>query len=455
MHLFGAPGLVHGPDAEILPLQPKRAAVLAYLVVSRPGPLHRRDRLLAIFWPEHSTRRGRNALSKVVHHLGRSLPPGSILTQDDQIGIAPDRLWCDVRAFEQALDSGRAEEALSLYGADLLEGFHIAGSPDFDQWADAERRRLRRQAVASAWELASEAEQAGDGPRATAFARRAVEWAPRDESAFCRFLTLLHNRGNRGEALEAFDRFARDLLRDYGVEPSAPTLELIEAIRDGTLHTEPLPSISAGLTPGGRTFGSHGLEPSSERKAQEGELTPTLPVPVPGPTQKGATPRRPITGKLAWGVVGMAALVLSGSEPLPTSGGEVPAGSVLVTEFEDGTDRGTDQSPDEGLGPAVSEALRIDLAQSRAFHLVDPVDIGETLEFMGRRRSAAVSAEVGHEVAARSGIDAVVEGAVLRAGTGYILTAAIRAGSDGRTIASLRESVTDPDQMIEGIDHLS
>lgn len=459
MHLFGAPGLVRGADAEILPLQPKRAAVLTYLVVARPGPLHRRDTLLALFWPEHSARRGRNALSKVIHHLGRSLPPGSILTQDDQIGIAPDRLWCDVRAFEQALESGRAEEALSLYGADLLEGFHIAGSPDFDLWADAERRRLRRRAVASAWDLASEAEQAGDGPLATALARRAVEWAPRDESALRRFLTLLYNRGNRGTALEAFEMFAGDLRRDFGVDPSAPTLELIEAIRDGTLPKEPVPTTSAELTPGRRAVGSHGLEPWSEERAQEAELTPTPQAPAPGPTQKGATARRPITGKLAWGVVGVVVLVLSGSQLVSTSRGGVSAGSVLVTEFEEGMDRGTDRSTDEGtdegLGAAVSEALRIDLAQSRAFDLVDPVDIGETLELMGRRRSAAISAEVGHEVAARSGIDAFVEGAVLRAGTGYILTAAIRAGSDGRTIASLRESVTDPDQMIESIDHLS
>jgi hypothetical protein len=37
-------------------LQPKRAAVLAYLMVARPGPLHRRDSLLAMFWPELHSR---------------------------------------------------------------------------------------------------------------------------------------------------------------------------------------------------------------------------------------------------------------------------------------------------------------------------------------------------------------------------------------------------------------
>lgn len=102
-------------------------------------------------------------------------------------------------------------------------------------------------------------------------------------------------------------------------------------------------------------------------------------------------------------------------------------GRVLVTEFDDGTD--------EGLGAVVSEALRIDLAQSPALDLVDRADIVETLELMGLGSGVPISKEVGREVAVRDGIEAFVEGAVVPAGSGCILTAAIRAGSDRRTIA--------------------
>ncbi|MDH3222843.1 MAG: hypothetical protein OEO23_03935, partial [Gemmatimonadota bacterium] len=234
--MFGAPGLVLGrEDSEILTLQPKRVAVLTYLMVARPGSLHRRDTLLAMFWPEHDADRGRNALSKVLHHLRRSLPPGAILTSGDQIGVDRSQLWCDVTEFERALEGGRLEEGLALYRGDLLQGFHISGSPDFDHWSDLQRSRLRRMAASAAWEIASDAQLDGNGARATRFARQALEWAPSDEAGLRRFLTLLQRYGNRAEAMEAYESFARDLRRDHGVDPSSPTVQLVEAIRGGSL----------------------------------------------------------------------------------------------------------------------------------------------------------------------------------------------------------------------------
>jgi tetratricopeptide (TPR) repeat protein len=74
---------------------------------------------------------------------------------------------------------------------------------------------------------------------------------------------------------------------------------------------------------------------------------------------------------------------------------------------------------------------------------------------MGLQSSATVSAEVGREVAVRQGLGVFVEGSVASAGTGYIITAAIRGGSDGRTLGSLRESAAAPDQVIAAIDRLS
>jgi len=446
--LFGAPRLVRGQDgSEILPLQPKRAAVLAYLAVARPGPLHRRDSLLAMFWPELAADRGRAALSKVIHHLRQALPRGAILTQDDQVGIAGDRLGCDVLEFERALEGGRPEDALALYGGDLLKGFHLPGSPDFDFWADLERGRLRRMAVASAWEIASDAERAGDGARATRFARQAVRWAPRDEAAFRRFLTLLHSRGNRAEALEAFDGFARELRRDYGVDPSRPTLDLVEAIRDGSLPYALAPPLPVGSEPA-----AHAYEIESPGPAAAGHVVEAGPplepsVEAAGPPHAAPRPRRRLrAAAIGLGFVGLISMSRYAGGLL-SLGGEERVGSVLVTEFDDGTG--------EGLGAVVSEALRVDLAQSRALALVDRVDIAGTLELMGLESGVPISAEVGRDVATRDGLEAVVEGAIVSAGSGYILTAAVREGGAGRALASFRESVTDPDGLIAVIDGLS
>ncbi|MDH3207640.1 MAG: hypothetical protein OEO79_13645 [Gemmatimonadota bacterium] len=442
--MFGAPGLIHGPDdAEVHTLQPKRAAVLAYLTVASPGRLHGRDSLLAMFWPDHNADRGRNALSKVIHDLGRVLPPGALLTQRDQVGIAGEYLWCDVMEFERELENGRAEDALVLYRGDLLQGFHLPSSPGFDHWSDVERSRLRRMAVASAWELTSDAERSGDGSRATKFARQAVEWAPRDESGHRRLLSLLQRLGNRAEALDAFEAFARELRRDYGVDPSGPTLELVAAIRDGSLPCDLAAPFPVGAQSAAPSFGR--LHPEE----------PAEPEPSTGMAKRAAAPPRPDSKPrrrlpavaLAVAAVGLVALsAYRGDLDSRVTDGR-PAGRVLVTEFADGTD--------EGLGAVVSEALRIDLARSRALDLVDRADIAETLELMGRRRGVPISAQVGRELAVRDGLETLVEGTVVPAGSGYILTAAIRAGSDGRTIASFRESVTSPDEMIPAIEALS
>src|SRR2546427_13255453 len=41
-----------GREARGLMSQPRRTALLAYLAAATPRGLHRRDRLLALFWPE-------------------------------------------------------------------------------------------------------------------------------------------------------------------------------------------------------------------------------------------------------------------------------------------------------------------------------------------------------------------------------------------------------------------
>jgi DNA-binding SARP family transcriptional activator/predicted Zn-dependent protease len=447
--LFGAPGIVRGADeSEIVALQQKRVAVLAYLAVARPGPLHRRDSLLAMFWPELDANRGRNALSKAVHHLRRSLPPGAILTRGDQIGIASERLWCDVTEFERALESGRTEDAVSLYSGDLLPGFHIAGAPDFDHWLDVERSRLRRMAVAAAWELVSDAEKVGEGARAIGFARQAFEWAPRDESGFRRFLTLLQRLGNRAQALAAFETFADRLRRDYGVDPAGPTLELVQAIRDGALPSDLAEPLAEGSDPAPRAPTIERSEPAPAGRAAEPEPPTEGSLEVSERAPSHPRPRRRFVGMaLAIGLVGLTALALLRNGPVLSGEEERPAGRVLVTEFEDG--RG------EGLGAVVSEALRIDLAQSRVVESVDRADIVETLKLMGLEANAPISAKVGREVAVRDGLEALVEGTVVPAGTGYILTAAIRSGNDGRTIMSFRRSVSESDLVIPAIDELS
>ncbi len=211
---------------------PKRLALLTYLLLARPRGYKRRDVLLPLFWPEHGQKSARNALSNMLYHIRRVLG-SDVLTNrgTEEIGVRREHVWCDAIAFEQALDRHEAEEALTLYRDDLLKGFHISGgSAAFEHWLDGERNRLRLRAIAAAWELSGNAENAGDWSAAVGWARRAADLAPHSETDHRRLMALLDRSGNRAGALESYREFRERLEREWDIEPSPELTALAEEI---------------------------------------------------------------------------------------------------------------------------------------------------------------------------------------------------------------------------------
>lgn len=71
--------------------QPKRLALLVYLAVSTPRRFHRRDALLALFWPELDTDHARGALRRSLHFLRGILGDNVIVGRgEEEIGLVPD-----------------------------------------------------------------------------------------------------------------------------------------------------------------------------------------------------------------------------------------------------------------------------------------------------------------------------------------------------------------------------
>jgi DNA-binding SARP family transcriptional activator/TolB-like protein len=283
-----------GVDA--LVSQPKRLGLLAYLAIATPRGLHRRDSLLALFWPEsdqtHARGALRNALSFLRHQLGEAV----ILTRGDEVGLDPATFWCDVTAFLACADAQRAEEALGLYQGDLLEGFHVADAPDFEGWLEAERNHLRGRAAEAAWALAVIEERAGNWVAAAGYARRAVTLSPDYEQPACRLIELLDRTGDRGAALQEYETLEGRLAQELEVTPSPETRSVIEAIRTRTTPHSPTskPPSAAGPAPAERFT-----------------------------TADAAQPRRSVVPLRRWGAaIGLAALaaagiLLSGTHPAP------------------------------------------------------------------------------------------------------------------------------------------
>jgi DNA-binding SARP family transcriptional activator/TolB-like protein/Flp pilus assembly protein TadD len=260
LRLLGAIQLttLDGKPVEWLVRRPRRTALLAYLAAAKPRGLHRRDKLLALFWPESDELHARAALNQALYVLRTELGDDAIAARgNEEVGLNYDGLWCDVIAFEDALDAGRPADALSVYRGDLLDGFHVSDLPEFERWLERERERLRHRAADGTWVVAETLASQGDVVEAERWARRVSDLLPADETVARRLMTFLRDVGDRAAAVRAYEKFATSLKTEFELEPSAETSALANAIRR---EDQPTPEVHL-TTPTARAvrplLGSH------------------------------------------------------------------------------------------------------------------------------------------------------------------------------------------------------
>jgi DNA-binding SARP family transcriptional activator len=220
-------------------IQPKRLVLLAHLALASADGYVRRDTLLALFWPDLPSEQARHALRQSLHYLRTGLGRDVIRNRGDtEVGVDPERLWCDAREFEDRMAARDAAGAMALYRGSLLDGVFITdAAPELEQWLDAERLRFRRLAASGAAGLATAADAAGDAGAAIAWARRAAAFDPDDERAVRALVELLDRHGDRAGALRAYGEFEQRLRDEFGTAPSPQSRALRER-----LGVEPAPS---------------------------------------------------------------------------------------------------------------------------------------------------------------------------------------------------------------------
>jgi DNA-binding SARP family transcriptional activator/TolB-like protein len=219
-------------DAASILARPKLLALFSYLTTTAPAGLPRRDTLLGLFWTDMDQERARGALRQSLYFLRQFLGEGVVVTRgDDEVGIASDRVWSDVTAFEDALARGAREDALEAYRGDLLEGFYLAGASEFERWLEQRRQDLRRRARTAAWDLAEQARLAGNVTAAAHWARRALTLDPFDEGLLRAVIALLDRLGDRAGAVREYELFAKRLRRELDVDPAPETRALAAGIR--------------------------------------------------------------------------------------------------------------------------------------------------------------------------------------------------------------------------------
>jgi Tol biopolymer transport system component/DNA-binding SARP family transcriptional activator len=241
-HLLGKISLrgAAGTELDALLRQPKRLALLAYLAAPAPGTWHRRDTLLALFWPDLDTPHARTSLRNALYMLRQSLGEGVLRSRgDEEISVDPDSLRTDLAEVWAALRNGKPEAALASCGGELLPGLFPQDSEGFQRWLDTERMRLKVAVSTAAVARVTELEKEGKLAEALAVARRIIEIEPDDETIVRRVMRIHDAMGDRAGALSAYEGYRSRLASDFGAEPAPETVALADRLRISTAAPTP------------------------------------------------------------------------------------------------------------------------------------------------------------------------------------------------------------------------
>lgn len=189
--LFGPLTLYCGDEQLDFSGSTSARTLLAYLLLRRGRP-QSRLKIAGIFWPEMDEARSRRSLTQALWRI-RSLLPDHLETDAQHIHIPKTpSLVVDVEDFESLTDSysrfdvitpeeklacaQSLRQAVDLYRGDLLEG-------SYDDWALAERERLRELYLRSLENLIEIEKSRGDYTQALDFALKLAQADPFREAA--------------------------------------------------------------------------------------------------------------------------------------------------------------------------------------------------------------------------------------------------------------------------------
>lgn len=121
---------------------------------------------------------------------------------------------------------------------------------------------------------------------------------------------------------------------------------------------------------------------------------------------------------------------------------------LLVADFENRT-------TDPTLGSSITEAFRIDLAQSPVVRVMSTSQVNDALRRMQRETTVPVVGSLAQELATREGAKAVVAGEISAIGKSYVLAARILSATDGTELVALRETAETDGGIVSALDRLS
>ncbi len=219
----------------------KAAAVLGYLALCETKK-ESRERLVGLLWSRSDEERARASLRQVVRELRTLLNEAGFdgfAAGRLSVGIEPKRVEIDIESVLRLAEEGRVHPLLLdtlRLDEHLLEGMDDL-DPSFRVWVLAKRQTLHERLMRSLSVAFASEHIAPEIGRQLAAAIANLD--PTNEQACCYLMRAHAEDGDIAGALRIYKGLWDLLDRDYGMEPSKPTQELVASIKLGSFERAP------------------------------------------------------------------------------------------------------------------------------------------------------------------------------------------------------------------------
>jgi DNA-binding SARP family transcriptional activator len=243
--LVGRPSIMFGGRLVELRTQ-KASAVLSYLALTE-AKHESRERLVGLLWSRSDEERARASLRQVVRELRSAFEDagyGGFSAGRLSVQLDAGKVEVDIENIIRLAESGGVHPLLLNtpdLGERILEGMDDL-DPSFRIWVLAKRQTINDRLLRSlnAGLVATDIAPAAKNEIATAI----VNLDPTHEEACCHLMRVHAQQGDVAGALRIYKALWDLLERDYGMEPSPVTEELVAKIKLGAFE-QPLVNAAA------------------------------------------------------------------------------------------------------------------------------------------------------------------------------------------------------------------
>ena len=287
-----------GPEGSVDLPSKKLAGLLAYLACTAPAP-QPRGKLATLLWGSFFEAQARQNLRQALFRLRRSLGEDALISNGEEIALAPGMVDCDAVRLQALIREGsRASlaEAVGLYKDRLLADVAIPEEAWAD-WLAGEQQRLEALTLDALVRLGEMELALGQADKALEAAHRSLAINNLREDAHRLIVQALAATGRKAEALKHYQELVALLKRELNTEPDAATKALVAELSSarprgggptGKEVATPVMSDSCRLEV--QPAGDMSEDPEQTVKAKNNEAR--CDVPSPAVATRSASPER-------------------------------------------------------------------------------------------------------------------------------------------------------------------